>query len=262
MLGWRGVWRSGRERISMRFRRTWIILVAALSVLGAATSHVQPTACSEGPELDCPDQSVGTTTNLPDVSARPPWTLLSRNDDAEGGYVLQKRKLDGSDFSTFRLEAILDSPPDLVALVAAKNLADPDYHEENTDKKVLRNDAEAIIVYSYIHITAPFVSDRDVISRIERSYDPETRIHRLSWKAIDEGPPKKKGVVRLDHSEGSWTFSPEAEGKTRAVYVSHTEIAGYVPAWIVNATMSKTMVQGIKSLRKAVHRERQADREN
>jgi hypothetical protein len=231
-------------------------------MLAAPASHAQTTACSDGPELDCPSQPVGTTPILPDVSARPPWALLSRNDDAEAGYVLQKRKLEGSDFSTFRLEAILDSPPDLVALVAVKNLADPDYHQENTEKKVLRNDAEAIVVYSYIHINAPFVSDRDVISRIERSYDPETRIHRLSWKAIDEGPPKKEGVVRLDHSEGSWTFSPEAEGKTRAVYTSHTEIAGYVPAWIINATMSKTMVQGIKSLREAVHRERQADRPN
>lgn len=201
----------------------------------------------------------GTGEDLPAVGARPPWTLLSQNEDAETGYRVEERKLAGSDYSTFRLEAVLDARPELVAGVAAKNLVDPDYHQKNTQKTILRNDAEAIVIYSYIHINAPFVSDRDVISQVERSYDPATEIHRLSWQAIDEGPPKKDGVVRLEHSEGSWTFSPEAGGKTRAVYLSYTEIAGYVPGWIVNARMNKSMVQGINDLRKAVDRERQVD---
>jgi hypothetical protein len=36
------------------------------------------------------------------------------------------------------------------------------------------------------------------------------------------------------------------------VYVSHTEIAGSIPAWVINSVMSDTMVQGIEGLRKSL----------
>ena len=195
----------------------------------------------------------------PPVSSAPPWTLLQQSDDAKSGYVLHRRETAGSSAATFRLEAIVDSPADLVAVAAAKNLVDPEHRQANTEKTILRNDAEAIVIYSHIHIDAPFVSDRDVISRVERSYDPESQTHRFDWKAIDEGPPKKEGVIRLERSEGYWTFSPEAEGTTRAVYVSHTETAGFVPGWLVNSQMAKTMVEGIEGLRRAVDREQQRE---
>lgn len=196
---------------------------------------------------------------LPDVSARPRWKLMSQSDDARSGYVLHRRETPGSNASTFRLEATVDSPPELVAQAAAKIIADPAYSQANTDKQILRNDEDALVVYSYIHIRAPFVSDRDVISRIERSYDPDSRTHRVEWKATNDGPPKKDGVVRLEHSEGYWAFSPAGSGKTHAIYQSHTEIDGYVPAWVVNTQMKSTMLEGIEGLREAVERERQAE---
>jgi hypothetical protein len=201
----------------------------------------------------------GFAESLPDVNARSPWTLLSRKDDPTNGYVLHQRETAGSEAATFRLEAIVDSPPEFVVVAAANFIVNPEFSLENTDITVLRNDAEAIVVYNYIHINVPFVSDRDVISRIERSYDPDTQTYRLDWKAVDDGPPKKDGVIRLDRSEGYWSFSPEPDGSTRAVYVSHTEIAGFLPAWVVNSQMSKTMVGGIESLRKAVDREQRGD---
>lgn len=204
--------------------------------------------------------STSFSEDLPQVGSRPPWTLLSQSEEPGSGYMLYQRDTAESEASTFRLEAIVDSTPDLVAAAAAKSIVDPEYSQANTDKRVLRDDDETIVVYNYIHILAPFVSDRDVISRIERSYDPASQSHRLVWQAIDEGdPPKRDGVIRLERSEGSWTFSPEADGTTRAVYVSHTEIAGYLPAWIVDRQMSKTMVEGIENLRLAVERERRGD---
>ena len=172
---------------------------------------------------------------------------------------MHRRKTAGSDVSTFRLEAIIDSTPERVAVAAAQNIVDPEYGPANTDKTILRNDADAIVVYSYIHINAPFVSDRDIVSKVERTYDPDSRTHRLEWKAIDEGPPKREGVVRLNRSEGSWTFSPEASGTTRAVYTSSTAIDGYIPGWLVDSQMSKTMLDGIEGLRRAVDHERKAD---
>jgi hypothetical protein len=36
------------------------------------------------------------------------------------------------------------------------------------------------------------------------------------------------------------------------VYVSHTELAGSIPAWVINSVMRDTMAQGIEGLRKSV----------
>jgi hypothetical protein len=245
-----------RKRTKIRFTLTRAALPTAFLIMSASASHTQTIPCSQERDADCRHPYEESTTSLPDVGSRPPWTLLSRNDDADTGYVMDKRELTGSNSSVFRLTAVLNSPPELVARVAIANLVDPENRQKNTEKTILRNDDDVIIVYSYIHINTPFVSDRDVISRIERSYDPETRTHQIRWKAIEEGPPKKDGVIRLNRSEGSWTFSPDKEGKTQAVYVSHTEVAGYVPAWIVNSTMDSTMLNGIERLREAVDLER------
>lgn len=207
-----------------------------------------------------PNAAPVLSEDLPDVSARPPWTLITQTDDLQSGYVLYQRNTIDSDAATYRLEAIVDSAPDLVALAVASYIVDPAYSQANTDKTILRNDEDVIVVYSYIHIDAPFVSDRDVISRIERSHDPATKVYRLAWRVIDEGgPAKKDGVIRLERSDGSWTFSPNDDGTTRAVYESHTEIAGFLPTWLVNAQMTQTMLEGIEGLRKAVDRQRQGE---
>ena len=110
------------------------------------------------------------------------------------------------------------------------------------------------MVHSHIEIKAPFVADRDVVTRVEQAFDAETQTHRLTWSATDEGPPPRDGVVRLGRSSGYWSFRAESEGKTRAVYVNHTDTAGTVPAWIVNSIMSDTMVQGIEELRRVLGR--------
>lgn len=189
---------------------------------------------------------------LPQVAAQVPWELHERNEDAGTEYVVYTRKPPGSDFSAYRIEAVLDSPIDEVAKAARRNLADPEFRPKNTIKTVLQNDDEAMLVHSHIKINAPFISDRDVISRIERSYDPTTRTHLLRWSATNEGPPPKDGVIRLDRSDGYWRFAPASKGKTLAVYMSHTEIAGSIPAWVVNSIMSDTMVQGIEGLRQSL----------
>jgi hypothetical protein len=196
--------------------------------------------------------SSSAAEGLPDVGARVQWTLHDENDDAQTGYTLYKRKPHGSDYDAYRLEAIVDSAPAIVAEAARSNLADPEKSQKGMDKKVIRNDDNGIVVYSYIHINAPFVSDRDIVSHIDRSYDAATDTFTLAWHATDEGPPPIEGVTRVGRSEGSWTFSPESEGRTRAVYISHTEVTGFVPAWFINATMSSTMVEGLRGLRESV----------
>ncbi len=189
---------------------------------------------------------------LPPVEAGPSWVLAERDDDPRTGYAMYKRKPFGSDYFAYRLESAIDAEPERVARAAADVLADPEARQDHMEKTILRNDGGIILVYSYIHIAAPFVADRDVTTRAVRSFEAETGTHRLVWSASDEGPAPRDGVVRLEKSDGSWSFSRAPAGGTRVVYESHTEIAGSMPAWLVNVLMNDTMLQGLINLRERV----------
>ena len=103
------------------------------------------------------------------------------------------------------------------------------------------------MLYSYIEV--PLVADRDVTTRAEESVDPETGSRRFDWRATDEGPPPKRGVVRLQKASGSWEFTPLPDGRTRAVCESHTEIGGSIPSWLVDRVSRNTVVEGLVLLR-------------
>jgi len=185
--------------------------------------------------------------DTPPVSARPEWKIYDQNLDPGANYVVYKRKPTGSDYYAYRLEAVIDAPPAVVAAAGRANIADPTAAQENMKKTLLHDDGEVLLVYTYIDL--PMVSDRDVTTRAQRSFDPQTGTYRVEWRATDEGPPPKKGVVRLQESSGFWTFAPLEGGRTRATYESHTEIAGSIPVWIVNSLMTDTVVDGIVRLR-------------
>ena len=189
---------------------------------------------------------------LPDVSARIPWKLADHDDHPKDGFRLYKRR-DPSGFQAYRLEAKIGAPPALVAEAARHNILDPELVHDGMDKQILRTEGDVAWVYSYIHLPM-MVSDRDVITRSEASYDPTTGVYRFDWRTSDEGPAPRRGVVRLKESTGSWVFSPAEEGHTHAVYENYTDIGGRIPAWIVNPTMNSTVMSSITDLRGTVER--------
>ena len=189
----------------------------------------------------------------PAVSARPEWKLHDRNEDPAEGYTVYRRKPPGSDYYAYRLEAVIDAPPAVVAAAGRATIADTDDIQDNMTRTLLSDDGEVLLVYTYIDL--PMVSDRDVITRAQRSFDPQTGTYRVEWRASDEGPPPKRGVVRLAESSGYWTFAPHGSGRTRATYESHTEIAGSIPTWIVNSLMNDTAIDGIVRLRTRLDRD-------
>ena len=87
-------------------------------------------------------------------------------------------------------------------------------------------------------------------------HDPETNVYRVTWHVTEEGPPPKDGVVRLEKSDGSWVFAPLGDDRTHAVYEIHTEIGGFIPAWLVNPAMTDAVVFSISSLRARLRKAR------
>ena len=183
------------------------------------------------------------------------WQILDRVDPPERGYIVSKCRPSASEYDAYRLEAVVDAPPALVAGAARAEMADPNSKPDRAEKTVIRADADEVVVYMYANL--PLVSDRDAITHARLISDEKAGSYRLAWQATDrEGPAPKEGVVRIAESTGGWTFLPLEGGNTRAIYESHSDLAGSIPAWLVNSLMTEAVIDNIARLRARVERER------
>lgn len=95
------------------------------------------------------------------------------------------------------------------------------------------------------------LADREYVAKYSRE-DREDGGMVLSWvhtehpKAGDPG-----GNVRLTEFAGSWTLSPEADGRTRVEYLWHGEYGGALPDGGLNMARKKTGQESLKDLAKA-----------
>lgn len=192
-----------------------------------------------------------------DVAAQG-WMLRDESDDAKSAYSLYARPRAGSDYDEYRMEVPLDAKPDDVLAAIEHNLLDPEALPPNFERVVLRREGSAMI--SHDKIDVPFLADRDVIMHTETGKDPASGHHVVRWHSLeDEGPPPEGGVVRMPSSRGSWTLTPH-DGGTLAIYESHVELGGSLPASFVEAQMPKEIVQQAHELRRTMRERRVARR--
>jgi hypothetical protein len=156
------------------------------------------------------------------------------------------------------MEVLFDAKPDDVLAAIEHNQLDPEALPANFERVVLRRDGSAMV--SHDKIDVPFLADRDVILYTETLKEPASGRHIVRWHALDdEGPPPEGGVVRMPSSRGSWTLTPR-DGGTLAIYESHVELGGSLPASFVEARMPKEIVQQAHEVRRTMRERRVAQR--
>lgn len=179
------------------------------------------------------------------------WTLEDRDDDPTTGYALYQRRAPGAEFASWRIEAELAAPAELVARVTLANLVEGRRVPSGRRQHLLRREGDVFWIHTEIEI--PMAADRDVVLRIERRRDPASGALRIDWKAVPEdGPPPAEGVVRMVVSEGFWEFRPTAKNRTHVRYENYAEPGGPFPAWLVDPMTSGQAVDGLEQLRGAV----------
>ena len=66
------------------------------------------------------------------------------------------------------------------------------------------------------------------------------------------GPPEKRGVVRVNLCEGSWLLEPSGPRTTRATYTIYTDSGSAIPAFIKNIGSQIGIRKIFAALRKQV----------
>ncbi|MEI8340072.1 MAG: START domain-containing protein [Verrucomicrobiota bacterium] len=104
-----------------------------------------------------------------------------------------------------------------------------------TESTVLAREGESLVTYQ--RFTAPMVSDRDYILRIQFESHPAPgggTVYCNKWKGTTGyGPEEKHGVIRVKVNEGYWLLEPTGE-TTRATYMIFTDPGGAIPAMVIN----------------------------
>ncbi len=90
---------------------------------------------------------------------------------------------------------------------------------------------------TYTRLDLPVVASRDYVCQVVNDSfvaADGTGEFTQRWWALPDALPKRQGVVRLTHNEGSWRVTPRGEGKSHAVYKFSVDPGGSVPGFLAN----------------------------
>ena len=167
------------------------------------------------------------------------------NDEkARDGIALQSRPI--ADSSVYEYKASVDVDLPVSALcdqVFAWGSGDKDIDARS--RKVLRDGKDERVVYDQIE--APMVNNRDYAMTIHRYADLEGGVCRIRfWASNELAPARQDGWVRMDKVWGSWTFTPQSNGKTRLVYTLFADPGGSVPAVFIHGAHKDSVFASVK----------------
>ena len=180
------------------------------------------------------------------------WELLDQDEDPKKGWVLYSRDVTKSDFPEYRIIGLIDAPPEVVAKASRVFLTKKEYTPSGQTRTVLRETEKKVVNYTVIHLPL-FFDDRDVIAEIDFVAEPQRSVYGLKWKEAPKlGPKKKDGVIRMPRSRGRWEFAPAEDDQTLATCITHSEMGGSIPSWLVNGRSADFVVDSLQALRRIV----------
>lgn len=106
--------------------------------------------------------------------------------------------------------------------------------------------------YAYTYNDVPFpVKDRDAVTKIKWSQDPETLVTLMTAKPAI-GLVEKTKAVRIEEVDSRWYFSPQADGTTKVETFAHINPNGPTPAWLTNMLLVSSPYKTMKAMRELI----------
>jgi hypothetical protein len=172
------------------------------------------------------------------------WRLDFDND---GIRIYTKVQTD-SVYHAFKAETLLNVPlKDVMAVMAQPGSCVEWVHgcveswglkEESFNKR-----------YAYSVNDLPWpVRDRDYVLEINTSNDPAQNTIMMDMYAVTDEMPPKDGLVRVSRQETHYILTSVGENQTRMIWLQHTDPAGALPSWLVNALIVDIPFKSMKAL--------------
>jgi hypothetical protein len=158
------------------------------------------------------------------------WKLSTEKD----GIKIYTCLMPDSKIKAIKVECDLNATPSqLVAiLMDVKTAPDWVYH---TKSCVLIKQISPSELYYYSEINLPWpATNRDFVAHLTVTQNPDTKEVTVDGPAVPGFVPIKKGVVRIDHSNGKWIITPSGTNQIKVEYTIHVDPGGSLPSWLVN----------------------------
>jgi len=184
------------------------------------------------------------------VSNAAQWELQKTDEDL--GIKIYTSAVDGSPFRQFKAVTTLNSS--LTGAVAMVRDTDnmPNWMFNMLSLKVLEKvDVQESIAHS-VSKTGPFMDNRDSVVRSVLTQDPKTKAVTIKITGLPEYIPAIEDSVRVASVDGSWTFTPKADGKVEVIYQLHADPAGDLPQGLVNSFMVKAPMNNLSKMHELV----------
>ncbi|RMF15188.1 MAG: lipid-binding protein [Gammaproteobacteria bacterium] len=176
------------------------------------------------------------------------WTLREQ----KNGVTIYTREQPGSDYKAFKAVTVLDAPIEAVMAVMANPQSCLEWvkgclHVEGFDERSF-NDRYA---YSVNDMPWP-VRDRDYVIHIRTSAKEIPGSIVMHMTSDPDRRPRVEGLIRLTVTQTHYIFTPTADGRTRMIWLQHSEPGGILPSWLVNALIVDIPLESIEALNKIV----------
>lgn len=177
--------------------------------------------------------------------AQTDWKLST---DKEGIKVYTSL-VPGSKIKAIKVVSTLDATPsELVAMVMdIKNSPAWVYH---TKSAALIKQVSPSELYYYSEINLPWpVANRDFVAHLMVTQDPDSKVVTIAGPVVPGIVPEKKGIVRIERSNGKWTITPTGNGQINVEYSIFVDPGGDLPSWLVNMFATEGPLQIFRNIR-------------
>lgn len=124
-------------------------------------------------------------------------------------------------------------------------------------------EARVIKEYSHFHwmfygiSAAPWpVLDRDMVVEVQLSQDEKTKVVRDESECRPDFIPTNDGVVRIQNCHSLWLLEPLDDGRVRITFEISVDLAGAIPAWLMNLVIAKGPYRTVRNMTQEVQKQK------
>lgn len=160
-----------------------------------------------------------------------------------------------SSFQAFKAEALIDAPIEAIMAVMQNPASCMEWLLNCSESYAIgKGDFHQRYAYSVNDLPWP-VTDRDYVLSISTQGSKATGEIVMKMSAVPEMRAEVSNRVRVDLSNTQYRLTPE-DGKTRMIWLQHTDPKGALPGWLVNSLLIDIPVNSLEELEQVAGKDR------